>query len=61
MVSQRVRHALVGIIVGMFVIQFFAVRLLGWEPETAVNAALLIIVGAVFSVEAFRRNNGGDQ
>lgn len=59
MVSQRVLHALVGLIAGVWTIQFFAVWLTDFKPDTTVNAAFMLVAGAVFTREALRRDKGG--
>lgn len=56
MVGKRATHALLAIITGVWTIQFFAVLLTDAKADPTVNAAFLLVAGAVFGVEAIRRN-----
>lgn len=60
MVGKRARHALLAIITGVWTIQFFAVLFTDAKADPTVNAAFLLAAGAVFTVEAIRRD-GGDK
>lgn len=57
MVSQRVRHALIGLIAGVWLTQFIANLWTDFEPDATVNAAFLIVAGFVFTVEALKRGD----
>lgn len=64
MVGRRARHALVAVVTTVWVVQFGAVLFAGFNPDPTVNAAFLLIAGAIFGVEAVRgsrsNNDGGD-
>lgn len=61
MVGRRARHALLAIIAGVWTIQFFAVLFANRTPDPTVNAAFLLVAGAVFGVEAVRRGKGNGE
>ena len=60
MVGRRARHVLLAIITGVWTIQFFAVLFAGASPDPTVNAAFLLVAGAVFGVEAIKRRDGAE-
>lgn len=60
MVGRRWRHGLIAIITGVWVAQFVANVFGEFSPDATVNAAFLIVAGAVFGVDAIRgRGNSG--
>lgn len=63
MVGRRWRHALIAVITGVWVAQFVANVVGDFSPDATVNAAFLIVAGAVFGVDAIRgrHNDGGGQ
>ena len=56
MVGRRARHVLLGVITGVWTIQFFAMLFSGFSPDMTVNAAFMLVAGSTFGVEALRRN-----
>ena len=63
MVGRRARHVLLGVITGVWTIQFFAMLLADFKPDMTVNAAFMLVAGSTFGVEALRRgqNRGGEE
>lgn len=59
MVGRRWRQGLVVVITGVWVIQFIAMLGFDFQPDSTVNAAFLLVAGAVFGVEAIRSGRGG--
>lgn len=59
MVGRQWRQGLVAVITGVWVVQFIAMLGFDFTPDTTVNAAFLLVAGAVFGVEAIRTGRGG--
>lgn len=60
MVGRRWRHALIAVITGVWVVQFFANVFGDFSPDATVNAAFLIVAGAVLGVDAVRGKSNND-
>ena len=61
MVGRRWRHGLLAVITSVWTVQFVAVLVAGFKPDQTVNAAFLLVAGAVFGVEAIRGNRRDDE
>lgn len=63
MVGRRARNIVAGVVTTVWVVNFTANLLVAsFTPDPSVNAAFMVVLGAIFGVEAIRgaRRKGGD-
>lgn len=61
MVGRGWRNGLVGVITGVWVVQFVAMLWLKFEPDPTVNALMLLVAGSIFGAEAIKHGRGGSE
>lgn len=60
MPSERVRNAIIAVVTTVWAVNFGAGLVVeSYEPDQAINAIFMAIVGGLFAIGA-RRENGGD-